>query len=110
MITFPSSSPDRTGRAVRLVRSDTELHVVIAGEIDVGTRAALDDVVLAAAASDLPVHVDCTGVTYCGAEGVRALMRLRDVCGLRGLELSASRCVRDMLTLCGVEVRMRAWS
>jgi len=111
VISSPSPSAGRTGCGiVRVVPGRAELLVVLAGEIDTDVRDALDAAVVAAAAADLPVHVDCTQVTYCGAEGLRLLVRLRDVCALRGLELSASRCVRDLLTMCGVEIRMRAWS
>lgn len=111
MLTSPPSPAGSTGcGVVQIVPTDLELHVVLAGEVDVGARAALDGVVVTVAASDLPVHVDCTGVTYCGAEGVRLLTRLRDVCELRGVEVSASPCVRNMLRMCGVEMRMRAWS
>lgn len=111
MITSPPSPAGSTGcGVVHIVPTDTEIHVVLTGEVDVGMRAALDGVVVTVAASGLPVHVDCTRVTYCGAEGVHLLTRLRDVCGLRGVAISASPCVRDMLRMCGVEMRMRAWS
>lgn len=91
-----------------MTRADAALDVRFTGELDFGMRTAFDDVVTAVAAAERPAELDCSEVTFCGAEGVRMLVRLRDAAGAHGVRLRASGSVRRALALCGDPIAVRA--
>ncbi|WP_454048739.1 STAS domain-containing protein [Cellulomonas sp. Marseille-Q8402] len=93
---------------VQVLESDGALDVRFTGELDFGMRTSFDDVVDAVAAAGRAAELDCREVTFCGAEGVRMLVRLRDAAGTQGVRLSASGCVRRALALCGDPIPVRA--
>lgn len=93
---------------MRVTASDGSLDVLFAGELDADMRPTFAEVVDAVAASGRPAELDCRDVTFCGAEGVRMLVRLRDAAGQHGVRVRASGCVRRALALCGDPVPVRA--
>lgn len=92
---------------MRVEESDGALDVVFTGELDAGMRPSFAEVVEAVAAGGRAAELDCRDVTFCGAEGVRMLVRLRDAAGRHGVRLRASSCVRRALALCGDPLPVR---
>lgn len=93
---------------VQVRAADGPLDVRFTGELDAGMRESFTDVVDAVVAGQRPAELDCREVTFCGAEGVRMLVRLRDAAGPHGVRVRASRCVRQALALCDDPLPVRA--
>jgi anti-anti-sigma factor len=94
--------------AVRVTDADGPLDVRFTGELDAGMRPVFGEVVEAVAAGERAAELDCRDVTFCGAEGVRMLVRLRDAAGRHGVRLRASSAVRRALALCDDPLPVRA--
>ena len=97
---------------VKIVRHNADLHVCrLVGEIDLLTVPTLVRVLDDLRGRDVPmVIVDLTGVTYCGAAGVRALLDGTQAARAAGLRLAvviASLAVARVLkatdTIDGIE-------
>jgi anti-anti-sigma factor len=87
--------------------ADSALDIRFTGELDAGMRPSFDQVVDAVVTGERTAELDCREVTFCGAEGVRMLVRLRDAAGPHGVRLRASGCVRRALALCGDPLPVR---
>lgn len=93
---------------VRVTSTDGPTDVTFTGELDAGLRPSFAEVVDAVASAERPAELDCRDVTFCGAEGVRMLVRLRDAAGRHGVRVRASGCVRRALALCDDPLPVRA--
>jgi anti-anti-sigma factor len=61
---------------VRVEESDGRVRAVAVGELDLATRDRLEQAVLVALRSHLPVLVDLTGVTFIDSSGLQTLLDL----------------------------------
>lgn len=94
----------RSGHGAMSVTSDSrsaELVVRGSGELDAALRPTFDGVLDTVSRSTAPTRLDFRDVTFCGAEGVRMLVRLHLATRGRGVRLGAAACVRRALDLCG---------
>lgn len=82
------------------LRAD-EIVVRGSGELDAALRPTFDGVLDSVATSLLTTRLDFRDVTFCGAEGVRMLLRLHRATGIRSARFGGADCVRRALRLCG---------
>ncbi|MGI5132146.1 STAS domain-containing protein [Pseudonocardia sp. CA-107938] len=106
----PSDSPDRrvvTGLRARHERAAPgEAVLVVEGEVDLVTVPALTELLDQALANSRRVILDLGGVTFCGAVGVRALVRAAATARAAGAELrlrGASPILRRITALCDAD-------
>ncbi|GAA4605605.1 anti-anti-sigma factor [Actinoplanes octamycinicus] len=77
-------------------------HLALAGEIDLANAAMIETRLIAALAHPV-TELDCRAVTFLGAPGVRALLRVAAAALAAGitLHLHCSPAVAKTLDLCG---------
>jgi anti-anti-sigma factor len=89
--------------ATLVVQLEPPNAVCLAGELDV---ASVDKVWALLDGRDDDVELDCAGLTFIDAAGLRLFVALHAVCQARGAKLSIvspSRCVVRLLELTGLD-------
>jgi anti-anti-sigma factor len=86
---------------------DTVVTVAAAGEIDLSSRAGLDDAIANAISGGTAgsVVVDLSGVTFLDSSGIAVLLRGRNLAGTHGVGFritGARGIVRDVLDMTGI--------
>lgn len=96
------------GFSIRLDRTDDDVRIVVAGELDLAVEARLVDAVEEAFAAGAPssIVIDLVGVTFIDSSGLRGLLRSREAAAAREVELLITLdnggVVKRLLDLAGV--------
>lgn len=86
-----------------MVTRSAPSSLAVAGELDL---ASVPELEAHLAACDGDVDLDCSGLTFVDAYGLRLLLRTRKDCEDRGAKFTLvepSRCLRRLLSITGLE-------